>query len=160
VADPVTLLLGGLACAAMATVVVWAVRPLFGPVAGPRPPDPRAAALLARREALLAALRDLDADVGDGRIAQADYPSIRADLVRRGAEVLAALDDLSERPAGCSPLPAAAAAPVEAAPAAEALVADEAVSACCRACDQDLAPGDRFCRRCGAAVTPGDREPA
>ncbi|MGQ0600160.1 MAG: hypothetical protein ACT4QE_00530 [Anaerolineales bacterium] len=49
-------------------------------------------ALQAEREAILAALRDLDFDYSTGKITTEDHRTQRAALVQRGAEVLRALD--------------------------------------------------------------------
>src|SRR5512133_3884294 len=48
--------------------------------------------LLAEREQLLNALQELDFDFQLGKIPQEDYPEQRADLVRRGSEILQKLD--------------------------------------------------------------------
>ncbi len=56
--------------------------------------------LLAERERLLTALQDLDSDQALGKIPEEDYPTQRADLLQRGAEVLRQIDAaLSDRQA-------------------------------------------------------------
>src|SRR5512146_151036 len=56
--------------------------------------------LLAERERLLNALQELDFDFQLGKIPEEDYPSQRADLLRKGAEVLKKLDAIApSRPA-------------------------------------------------------------
>jgi hypothetical protein len=87
------LVLGGLASA---LVAAWVTRPLWTGDAPERPWDPQAVELLLRREAVLADLRDLDAEWAAGRVAAAEYQPRRADLVAQGAATLAALDALAE----------------------------------------------------------------
>ena len=81
-------------------VTAWVVRPLLGGAMPLDPPDPRAVALLARREAILASLRDLDSDHAEGRLGDADHAALRQDLVAQGVATLAALDRLAEASAG------------------------------------------------------------
>ncbi len=115
-ADPTGLALLALAAGALAGVVAWVVRPLRGAALPLDPPDPRAVALLARREAILASLRDLDADHADGRLGDADHAALRQDLVAQGVATLAALDRLADANAGRA---AELAAAIEAEVAAE-----------------------------------------
>lgn len=83
---------GVIACLA---AVAWVVLPVARGTVPLAPPDPRVVALLARREAILANLRDLDADRADGRLGEAEHARMRADVVQQGADVLAALDRIS-----------------------------------------------------------------
>jgi hypothetical protein len=81
-------------------VVLWVLRPLLE---GPQPMDtldPRVVALLSRREAVLAGLRDLDADHADGRLGDEAYEALRGEMVADGATALAALDRLAASTAG------------------------------------------------------------
>ncbi len=86
----------GAAAAAIALVagLVWMAAPLWRGAPGAVGDDPRLVGLLAEREAVLATLRDLDADARDGRLAPADHEALRAEAVARGAAILAALDAL------------------------------------------------------------------
>lgn len=88
------------AIALVAGLVAWVGLPLWRGDAGGDVPDPRVVALLAEREATLAALRDLDADHADGRVTDADYAALRAEAVARGAAALDALDALARDAAG------------------------------------------------------------
>ncbi len=54
-----------------------------------------ASSLLAERERLLNALQELDFDFQLGKIPAEDYPEQRAELLRKGADVLRKLDSLS-----------------------------------------------------------------
>src|SRR5512142_282133 len=66
--------------------------------------------LLAERERLLNALQELDFDFQLGKIPEEDYPEQRADLLRRGAEVLKKLDALAASRPQLVPQKAAASA--------------------------------------------------
>jgi hypothetical protein len=48
--------------------------------------------LLAERDRILAALQELDADHAMGKIPEEDYPSQRASLLKRGADILRAME--------------------------------------------------------------------
>lgn len=74
--------------------MVWMAAPLWRGAPDAVGDDPRLVGLLAEREAVLATLRDLDADAHDGRLAPADHAALRAEAVARGAAILAALDAL------------------------------------------------------------------
>jgi hypothetical protein len=91
------------------------------------------------REALYAALRDLEHDHETAKISDADYAVMRQDLRARAAALLRA-EEAAQRP-GAAPASIAAPAAVPA--------------SACRACGAEPRPGDRFCGRCGAALEPG-----
>lgn len=76
----------------VAAVAWWVSMPLRRGELPLDAPDQRAVALLAQREAVLASLRDLEADHASGRVADAPYAAQRTELVTRGAATLAALD--------------------------------------------------------------------
>jgi hypothetical protein len=147
--------------ALLAVVAYLIARPLLRP-AHTRDAQPSAAdALIAERERLLAALRDLELDHATGVVAAQDYGPQRAQLVARGAAVLRELDALAAKPRGQAAQRrrsvedeieaavsqrrqgrrGAASRPVEAQPAAA-----------CPACGQAPKPGDRFCAHCGSTL--------
>jgi hypothetical protein len=142
----------------MAVVVAWVFAPLVRGATALATPEPRAVALLTRREATLATLRDLDADFAGGRIAESDYHALRAEVVTDGAATLAALDRLAAASTGrTAALTAAIEADVAASTArrhertrATTREAGEGVS--CASCGQVARSGDAFCARCGAAL--------
>lgn len=90
--EPILILL---ALAGALALLAWVLAPLWRGAAPFAPPDPRAVALLARRQAALASLRDLDADFAAGRLPEAEYRALRATVVAEGAATLAALDRLA-----------------------------------------------------------------
>lgn len=80
-------------------VGLFVSRPLFEPAdagrvfASQREHD--VSALMAERDRLLNALQELDFDYGLGKIPEEDYPSQRATLLQRGADVLRKLDSIA-----------------------------------------------------------------
>jgi hypothetical protein len=138
--------------------------------------------LIARRDIILNALRDLDFDHATGKIADDDYAPQRAQLVAQGVAVLKQLDELGavgERlQPGADRIEQAVAArrrarrdgegesddPIEAAIAARRRSASAPVSASgavgaplqgvtCPHCGAAAQAGDRFCSRCGQSLS-------
>jgi hypothetical protein len=151
----------------------------------PREPVTEVEALLAERENILSALRDLDFDHATGKITTDDYTPQRAKLVAEGAEVLRQLDRLS---VGTAPTAVVsvedeieravaarrrAAAPTSAKARGARQTADpdaeiEAEVAARRAkapsaakrrdhSQTDAKPLNHFCPQCGTPVQPDDR---
>ena len=56
-------------------------------------------ALLAERERALSALQELDFDYKLGKVPEEDYPTQRANLLQKGAEILKRLDELTPQKA-------------------------------------------------------------
>ncbi|MCX7609934.1 MAG: zinc ribbon domain-containing protein [Anaerolineales bacterium] len=111
--------------------------------------------LLAERERLLRALQELDFDYALGKVPEEDYPTLRAELLRRGGEVVRQLEAMQ--------IPMPAFAPVEATPALsddeiELLIARrrserrENTGGFCPQCGKPVLLSDRFCSRCGRAL--------
>lgn len=151
------------ACAAVAAWVLW---PLWRGVALLDPVDPRAVALLARRESILASLRDIDADHADGRLGDAAHAAMRGDLVRQGSAVLAALDSLEADSVSrtrdfLEDLEAEIAA-IHGTPASRVGrdagddTDDTGAIRICGACGRRAVAGDAFCSKCGMVLGAGD----
>lgn len=133
-------------------------------------------ALLAERDRVLTALQELDFDNALQKIPEEDYPTQRAALLKKGAEILRELDSLQNR---ATPQVAAdsieaalserrrarvaASSPKIATPKAirpddslEAALAErrrtrtEKASGFCPQCGNAVFASDRFCSRCGA----------
>lgn len=132
--------------------------------------------LLAERDAIYTAIRDLDFDFQTGKLLEADHAAMRDKYTASGVEILKQLDALGED----RKMPAAVADEIEAAvqarrkaktaPSApkeddiEAAVRARRQSASgapqsafrnpqCPKCGRPIEPSDRFCARCGAALT-------
>ncbi|MCS7260211.1 MAG: zinc ribbon domain-containing protein [Anaerolineae bacterium] len=138
------------------------------------------AALLARREALYAALRDAEFDHAMGKLATADYQALHRQLTREAAQVLRQLDHLTLDPETVyaqeieqavlrlrtAKEAATLSLPVEVREAVEAEVAqlikratipDRPAERTCPHCGQICQPEDLFCMYCGARL--GRQEP-
>ncbi len=115
---------------------------------GPAPADE----LVARREAVLIELRDLDFDHGTGKVNDDDYAAQRARLVANGAEILrqlAALEPLSPARAGESGTDGSQGRPDTDDDLEKMIAARRQV--------RKPAPGGKFCPHCGKPVHPGDK---
>jgi hypothetical protein len=150
--EPSTLLLLLAGLAMLLVAVWWIATPVVKGVVSTSEPDPRAVALLARREAVLASLRDLEADHRDGRLSDQQYNDLRKRALAEGAATLAALDSIAEQ---SETRAAKVVAELEAElakagggdrPVAEPV--DRAVNFC-PACGERCGSGDRFCAGCG-----------
>lgn len=125
--------------------------------------------LMAERDRVLNALRELDFDAQLGKIPEDEYPLQRASLMQRGAEILRELDILQAAPIDASANsqidPAAAVHPTDA-PVSNALSDDrleaminarrsqrkESASGFCPRCGKPIQKSDRFCPKCGAVI--------
>ncbi len=109
--------------------------------------------LVAEREAILTALRDLDFDHATGKVSDGDYAPQRANLVSRGASVLRQIDQVNQldQPPNHSDdeLDRAIAARRKAAIAPHLSSQGRA----CPQCSAQIRPHDRFCPWCGQALT-------
>jgi hypothetical protein len=154
-----------IAMALTAAVAWWIVAPLRRGVALSMEADPHAVALLARREAALATLRDVEADYRSGRISQSDYEEVRLEAIGEGAIVLSELDRLAENSQSATE---SVVAQIEAevqellgeqVPGrriSRVAVEDSVAPGECAACGAITRSGDAFCARCGAAIGSGD----
>lgn len=157
----------GLAVLVMILAVV--LRPLFvGPSGGGerqraagRSPLARQmeeqAHLLERRNAVYAAIRDLDFEYSTGKISEEDHASQRAELMEEGVAVLKQLDRVVAAAPSEDSLEAAIAAVRrgEAGHIPQASVGAERAANghyTCTVCDSPVKPDDRFCGTCGASL--------
>ncbi len=120
--------------------------------------EPARSALLAERERLLTALRELDFDHSLGKVPEEDYPSQRAELVQRGAEVMEKLDSLPNAAAQETPRPAQKHAAPVTDDDIEDMIANrrsarkEQTGGFCPKCGKAVLPSDRFCPGCGHSL--------
>ncbi len=136
----------------------------------------RRAALEARREALYAALKDLEFDHEMGKLSAGDYAALRERYTVQAVAVLQQLDALAaeEPPAVGEGEPAPDGEPATAGPEAEVLTTEDEeierevaalrramkgkgadrpfAAAACPACGRAYRPGDAFCAGCGASL--------
>lgn len=115
--------------------------------------------LLAERERLLNALQELDFDFQLGKIPEEDYPDQRADLLKRGAEVLKKLDALAaSRPqlvtqrAGDSAEAGLSDDDIESLLAARRKARKTKSAGFCPRCGKSILITDHFCPHCGKAL--------
>ena len=148
--------------ALLLAVSLYLVTPLLGNNRMPVAEETQeVSSLLAERERLLNALQELDFDYQLGKIPEEDYPTQRADLLRRGTDVLKQLDILAPaRAARAEQESRAAEAP------ADALSDDEIESMLaarrkahktksagfCPRCGKPILVTDQFCSHCGKAL--------
>src|SRR5690606_23661773 len=125
----------GLVALAAALAVAFLGGPLRREAEAERLEEPREDATRQEREAVYAALRDLEHDHETGKIADEDYAAMRQEPRARAAALLRQ----AEAEAGARRAPARARA-------------GEAGAPRCGACGAQGRPGDRFCARCGAAL--------
>ncbi len=115
--------------------------------------------LLAERERLLNALQELDFDFQLGKIPEEDYPEQRADLLRRGAEVLKKLDSLgASRPqlvpekVVFAPGTGLSDDQIESMLAARRRARKTKSAGFCPHCGKSILITDQFCPHCGKAL--------
>ena len=128
--------------------------------------------LMAERDRVINALQELDFDYKLGKIPDQDYQAQRAELLRKGAEILRTLDEFqtgADNRDAESRLESAVAArradSAEAAPAGlsdddlESLIASrrkdrkEKSAGFCPRCGQPVVVTDRFCPACGKSLS-------
>ncbi len=165
-----------LALALIILVAAFVARPVIEQAANHREAASSADDLIARREAVLIELRDLDFDHDTGKVGDDDYAEQRARLVAKGAEVLRALDTLDiSKPAPASTdfddaieKAVAAVRKGKSSKSALAEIDDEiekAVAAVRRGDGKAKAahpssaskPAGAVCPQCSQPITPGDR---
>lgn len=122
--------------------------------------------LIAEREQLLTALRDLDFDHATGKITDDDYVPQRAQLMAQGAAVLKQLDEMRPLAAPGADTSEAAtewsmddfieseiAARRQTSPANAPNPAAEITAGACPHCGVATRAGDRFCPKCGTTLS-------
>jgi ribosomal protein S27AE len=129
--------------------------------------------LMAERDRVINALQEFDFDYKLGKIPAEDYPSQRAELLNKGAEILRKLDGLQSNPAADSNAEArlenaVAARRADAAVAVKTAVTDDDIESMlasrrkqrkdksagfCPRCGNPVLVSDRFCPSCGKSLT-------
>jgi hypothetical protein len=124
--------------------------------------DPRAsprAALLAEKQSLLVALKDLESERDTGKLSEADFAELNARYRARARLVLKQLDQqiAPHRDAAKAMLQAAgeapqAEAPATSAPASSASAASVPATQVCESCSTSNDADAAFCKKCGARL--------
>lgn len=130
--------------------------------------------LMAERDRVINALQEFDFDYKLGKIPAEDYPAQRAELLRKGAEILRKLDELQSAPGADANNTearlesAVAARRADAAVAVKAAVTDDDIESLlvsrrkqrkeraagfCPRCGNSVLVSDRFCPSCGKSLT-------
>lgn len=130
-------------------------------------------ALMAERDRVINSLQELDFDFKLGKIPTEDYPTQRAQLLQKGADILRKIDSFSPIPASAQDEEARlekaiAARRADASAAVRPEVSDEDVesvissrrksrkvksSGFCPKCGKPILATDRFCPSCGKSLT-------
>ncbi len=102
-----------------------------------------------QKERLYDAIKDVDFEYRAGKLSDADYQSVRSDLVSQAAVVISRLDELAEPaepvvPAQAPHKEASAESPTKDVTATEGPT--------CPSCQQVNPPGAKFCLQCGAQI--------
>jgi hypothetical protein len=117
--------------------------------------------LLAERERLLNALQELDFDFQLGKVPEEDYPSQRAELLQKGADVLKKLDVLAPARTPARPRKSASAMAhgsdlnddeIESMLAARRKERKTKAAGFCPRCGKPVLVTDQFCPNCGKAL--------
>jgi NADH pyrophosphatase NudC (nudix superfamily) len=127
--------------------------------------------LMAERDRVISSLQELDFDYKLGKIPEDDYPTQRATLLQKGADVLRQIDEMSPQPASVQNVDeriekaiaarradAAVAKPevddedIESMIAARQKSRKEKSSGFCPKCGKPVMVSDRFCPSCGKAL--------
>ena len=146
--------------ALLLAVSLYLVTPLMNNRAARRTQETQeVSSLLAERERLLNALQELDFDFQLGKIPEEDYPEQRADLLRRGAEVLKKLDAVAASRPQFVPQKASAEAgdalsddQIESMLAARRRARKTKAAGFCPRCGKSILISDQFCPHCGKAL--------
>jgi hypothetical protein len=128
-------------------------------------------ALMAERDRVINSLQELDFDFKLGKIPEEDYPTQRASLLQKGADILRQIDALAPQPVAVQDVDAriekAIAARRADASVARAEISDDDVesmiaarhkarkeksSGFCPKCGKPVMVSDRFCPSCGKSL--------
>jgi NADH pyrophosphatase NudC (nudix superfamily) len=149
--------------ALLLTVSLYLMTPLLGGRTRRVAEEPQeVSSLLAERERLLNALQELDFDFQLGKIPEEDYPVQRADLMRKGAEILKKLDALapsrpslqpeSARSANSAQVGTLSDDEIESMLAARRRERKTRSAGFCPRCGKPIMVTDQFCPNCGKSL--------
>lgn len=153
--DPLTVILG---LGALLLVLAFVAQPFVSGASADSAPRAarrsaaalrRRADLLAERNRIYAALRDLDFDYRTNKVSDDDYARQRHALVAEGVEVLQMLDTLPAPDADDDPVEHS----VQGLQRGDEIPAAAGARRHCPNCGAAARPGDRFCGECGARLS-------
>ncbi|MSS73252.1 MAG: zinc ribbon domain-containing protein [Candidatus Latescibacteria bacterium] len=130
-------------------VMVYVGRPLFtqqGVVAATARRKSRHAVLMEQRDALYAAIRELDFDHRMGKVDDEDYRRMRGDYTQQAVSLLKEVDRGNGRSRAADDVEQEVASFRKKGGQVQAQVAF------CSSCGVKVRPNDRFCARCGSKV--------
>lgn len=145
--------------ALLVVVAVLVLRPVMQPRMTAELPVTEIDALVARRDGIVAALRDLDFDYATEKITEEDFQTQRTVLMAEGVTVLKQLDTMGvtspETTLKSDELEKAIERAVTARRSAPAPQADAPTGEAkfCAQCGTEVRSGDKFCSNCGAVVS-------
>jgi len=127
--------------------------------------------LLAERDRVLRSLQELDFDYSLGKIPQEDYPTQRSSLLRKGAELIKSLDEMSGKNSEDDNVELVEAvveanradarkveldknedSEISALLAARRRIKQEKPTGFCPKCGKPVTSSDKFCARCGKVL--------
>lgn len=130
-------------------VMVYVGRPLFtqqGVVAAAARRKSRHAVLMEQRDALYAAIRELDFDHRMGKVDDEDYRRMRGDYTQQAVSLLKEVDRGNGRSRAADDVEQ------EVASFRKKGGQGQAQASSCPSCGAKVKPNDRFCARCGSKV--------
>ena len=144
-------------------VVLYVVQPLIiAPSSEESLTNSEMSSLMAERERILEAIKELDFDNSMGKVPEELYPNQRENLVRRGAEVLRKLDefkddddqtelDLPNIPEVSNP--SSIDEKIEELVTSRKSMREHSSTQFCQNCGKSVQQSDKFCTHCGTPVT-------
>jgi len=107
-----------------------------------------------KKERFYEAIKDVDFEYQAGKLSDADYKSIRADILAQAAEVIARLDEISASDAVSAPASQEKDSVAVGQSEQSAPQSTETVSGTsCPSCEQPNPAGAQFCMHCGNKMT-------
>ena len=125
--------------------------------------SPERAALLAEKQSLLVALKDLEAERESGKLSGADFRDLNEQYRTRARDVLRQLDLLlgphrDNAKALLSSVTAAGSGPVAPVATTTGPASEPSAVKSCQSCSADNDPDAVFCKRCGTRLQAGVAE--
>ena len=104
-----------------------------------------------KKDRLYEAIKDLDFEHQAGKLSEADYKTVRADILNQAAEAIARIDEIDQEDSGPIAQPEESAQ--ESGPDSPPSSAEVANGPPCPSCEQPNPAGAQFCMHCGGKLT-------